>query len=86
MMGRRQVHFLVDAGSSHNFLDTTLAKELSYKITTTKPMYIEVASGHTMMCNQCCEDVSWNMQGENFQTNFFVVPMEGAEVVLGIPW
>lgn len=46
MVCNRQIHMLIAMGNSHNFLELTVAKTLACKITTTKLMYVDVASSH----------------------------------------
>lgn len=49
---------LIDLGSSHNFLDAKVAKELAVPLTSTKKVMMEVDRGHTLECFQYCENLN----------------------------
>nr|GEV25664.1 hypothetical protein [Tanacetum cinerariifolium] len=61
-MGNRQLHILVDSGSTHNFIDVKLAKKLQCVIKDIPPLSVGVAEGRQLKCNQMCSGFQWAMQ------------------------
>jgi len=45
-----------------------------------------VGNGEELQCNQVCMDVSVYIQKHNFMVDFHVLPIRGADVVLGVQW
>ncbi|XP_015161375.1 uncharacterized protein [Solanum tuberosum] len=58
---KRTLHILIDPGSSHNFMDEELAKELRCDIQIVKPHAINVADGHDRQTNEICKAFSWEL-------------------------
>ncbi|OMO52671.1 Retrotransposon gag protein [Corchorus olitorius] len=80
------VMMLVDSGSTHNFLDTTLAKRLGCTIQTIKGLDVQVANGKTLRCQEVCSQLHWEVQGLSQQSDVFLVSLLGCDMVLGIEW
>ncbi|GJW61762.1 ty3-gypsy retrotransposon protein [Tanacetum coccineum] len=81
-----QVHVLIDNGSTHNFVQPSLIEQLKLPITPTKPFKVYIGSGATLLCDHVCAQVTLTLQGFTITVDLFVLPMQGAEVVLGIQW
>lgn len=82
----RVVYILVDSGSTHNFLDVNLAKELGCNIETISAQAITVADGNNIPCNQVCKGLEWTMSNNKFITEAMLIPLGGCDMVLGIQW
>nr|GEX59048.1 hypothetical protein [Tanacetum cinerariifolium] len=67
-IGNRQLHILVDSGSTHNFIDVKLANKLQCVIKDIPPLSVGVAGGRQLKCNQMCSGFQWAMQGHWFTT------------------
>jgi hypothetical protein len=80
------VCILIDSGSTHNFLNTTLALKLQLQLTTIKPMIVQAANGEKMVCKSMCKGLEWKMQGISFQTDVYIIDLSNFEMVLGIQW
>jgi hypothetical protein len=80
------VCILIDSGSTHNFLNTTLALKLQFQLTTIKPMIVQAANGEKMVCKSMCRGLRWKMQGISFQTDVYIIDLSNCEMVLGIQW
>ena len=50
MVHNHPVHILIDSGSTHNFLDLGLAKELGCELEHINPQSITVANGNHIPC------------------------------------
>ncbi|KAI3756929.1 hypothetical protein L6452_04461 [Arctium lappa] len=81
-----EVHVLIDNGSTHNFVQPSLIEQLKLPITPTKPFQVSIGSGATLLCDHVCAQVNLTLQGLTINVDLFVLPMQGAEVVLGIQW
>ncbi|MCI22095.1 hypothetical protein A2U01_0043270, partial [Trifolium medium] len=85
-IAKQQVTILVDSGSTHNFVQDRVAKFLGLPITPApQPFRVMVGNGDTLDCATQCVGVQFNIQGNHFTSDFFVLPLGGAEVVLGVP-
>jgi len=78
------VCILIDSGSTHNFLNTTLALKLQFQLTAIKPMIVQAANGEKMVCKSMCRELRWKMQGISFQTDVYIIELSNCEMLLGI--
>ena len=76
---------MVDSGSSHNFLDYTVAKRLSSELLVIEGFQVTVVNGDVVMAQEVCKGLKWELQGLTLQTDFYVLPLQGCDIVLGIP-
>ena len=83
---KRPLHILIDSGSTHNFLDTEIAKKLGCKIEKIGPMRVDVANGSSVACVAVCKGLFWTLQGSNFTTDVLLLPLGSCDMVLGIQW
>ena len=77
---------LVDSGSTHNFIDQTVAKRLKCKTQSTIGLSVTVANGDVLRSQETCKDVKWETQGLVQTTVFLVLPLRGCDLVLGVQW
>ncbi|KAJ0575909.1 putative nucleotidyltransferase, Ribonuclease H [Helianthus annuus] len=78
------VTVLVDCGSTHNILQPRIASTLGLPTTPLPPFAVMVGNGQHIYCQGHCPDVPLQLQKAAFQIPFFVFPVQGADVVLGI--
>lgn len=82
-----QLTILVDSGNTHNFIQTRVAKFLGLHTSPAPhPFKVMVGNGSVLTCSTQCANVTFSVQGHSFTTDFFLLPLGGAEVVLGVPW
>ena len=77
---------LIDSGSTHNFLQPRLAQFLRLKTQPTNPLNVLVGNGSVLKCDQVCHDISLLLQDHHFLVTFHLLPISGADAVLGIEW
>lgn len=77
---------LVDGGSTHNFIPKHVAVHLSLAIPTSLNFHVMIESGDTMSCVGMCSEVPLLLDGHQFVVDLFVLPICGADVVLGAQW
>ncbi|XP_016467122.2 uncharacterized protein LOC107789765 [Nicotiana tabacum] len=89
IMGRlkdKTVMVLLDSGSSHNFVNDALAIKIGLQLVPGKKFDVMVASGERLTSMRRCKQVCLNLQGNSFRTDFYLLPLEGYDVVLGTQW
>ncbi|CAH9112200.1 unnamed protein product [Cuscuta europaea] len=82
----RQVLILIDSGSTHNFISTSLVEELGIKEEGVSTFGVEIENGDVIRCNKICRDVSVTLPGLKITQDYFPFSLGGADVVLGIKW
>lgn len=82
----QKIHILVDSGNTHNFTDAITTQKLDCQMSSNPPMIVIVADGNKIQSNQMCARLVWKIQGQAFQIDFLILPLEGCQMVLGIQW
>lgn len=85
-IGPHRVVILVDGGSSHNFIQTRIARFLNLSTSPTTPLRVMVGNGHTLDCDTLSPQVSLTIQTHPFTLDLFHLPLCGADIVLGVQW
>jgi len=80
------VTVLIDSGSSHNILQPRIAHHLHLPITPSPPLSVMVGNGAFIQCQGICPLLNISLQTSTFTIHFYLLPIEGADVVLGIEW
>lgn len=83
---KMRLNVLIDLGSTHNFLDLAVAKQLGCPIQITDMQKVLVANGEKMDCTSMAKKFGWLMQEKNFEARVFLMPLKGCELILGIEW
>ena len=74
---------LIDSGSTHNFIDIALWKELQLPISTKDCFEVKVANGAILKTKGACFAVQIKIQGSCFGVDLNVLSLGGCDVVLG---
>lgn len=82
----RELGFLIDTGSIHNFVDPMMVQELQLKGLSVDLFEVTVAGGEEMAGVHCCTRVRLNIQGQESETDFLVIPLVDAQIFLGTVW
>ncbi|XP_070017897.1 uncharacterized protein [Nicotiana sylvestris] len=82
---KKPLLILIDTGSTHNFINSGLVKQLRCPATTTCSQIVAAANGSGMKVDKVCR-LSWLLQGAEFEANFMLLPLANYDVVLGIEW
>ena len=85
-IGNHYIKVLVDSGSTHNFIKEKVAQQLGLTITPSNEFKVYIGNGDFLLCNNSCVDVKLWLQDHVFSVNLFILPIQGAELVLGIQW
>ena len=74
---------LLDSGSTHNFLSEHFANLLGLRPINTKQFKVTVASGDKLPSRGKCIGVQLKMGSFTTKADFFILPLELYEVVMG---
>jgi len=80
------VLLLVDGGSTHNFIQQALVTQLGLPCRDTTPLKVMVGNGQHLECTSFCEAITIYIQATPFMVDLYVLPIVGANVVLGVQW
>ncbi|KAL0444686.1 UNVERIFIED_CONTAM: hypothetical protein Slati_2191300 [Sesamum latifolium] len=80
------VKVLVDSGSSHNILQPRLPHFLQLAVQALPTFSIFVGNGASIPCSGLCPAVPIAIQQQSFCIPFYLLPIHGADVVLGVEW
>jgi hypothetical protein len=89
LLGTIQGHdmlILVDLGSSHNFLSTTLASKLLGVSQLHEPLIVKVANRTPMSCGTHILQADWEVQGAKFKSDFKILSLQNFDLILGYDW
>lgn len=78
--------FLIDFGSTNNFLDVHIARNLGCKVDSMGPMRVDVANGSSINYDAICKGLLWVLQGIHFKIDPYILPLGSCDMVLGIQW
>ncbi|XP_058784061.1 uncharacterized protein LOC131658827 [Vicia villosa] len=80
------VMVLVDTGSTHNILQPRIAQHLNLPTNSIPNFSVMVGNGSHIQCQGICNNVQITLQDKPFHLPFYLLPIEGADVVLGMAW
>jgi len=80
------VSILIDGGSTHNFVHHRVVMSVRLTTTTTPPLRVTISNGDELQCQQTCPNVEVTIQQHPFVIDFHVLPIYGADLVLGVQW
>lgn len=86
LIHHQQLVILVDGGSTHNFIQTRMARFLALPSSPTTPLRVMVGNGNTLECDTISPQVPLQIQGNSFTLNLLHLPLCGADLVLGVQW
>uniref|UniRef100_A0A0A8ZXJ2 Reverse transcriptase domain-containing protein n=1 Tax=Arundo donax TaxID=35708 RepID=A0A0A8ZXJ2_ARUDO len=85
-MGATVLRALVDSGSTYSFLATDTAARLGLPIAARPGLHVGVANGEWVLCIGICEHARVRIGAEDFDIDFYIIPLNGYEMVLGCQW
>ncbi|XP_058782994.1 uncharacterized protein LOC131657638 [Vicia villosa] len=85
-IGKQQVSVLIDGGSTNNFIQDRLVKQLGLELQPTDAFNVLVGNGEELPCGYLCRQLPILLGPNEFFVDFFVLPISGAELVLGVQW
>ncbi|RRT61768.1 hypothetical protein B296_00027163 [Ensete ventricosum] len=82
---QQSVIILIDADSTH-FMSNKVATHLMLQKEYYNRFEVKVANGQILKCNQKCPWVKLILQEQDVVADFFLLPPDGFDIVLGIDW
>ncbi|CAM8940485.1 unnamed protein product [Rhodiola kirilowii] len=80
------VIILIDTGSTHNFLQMRVAKHAKLAIEPSKHLNVTIGNGDELLCEGLCKEVPLLLDQTSFKIDFHLLPIYGADAVLGAQW
>jgi hypothetical protein len=77
---------LVDFGSTHSFISTEATCDLHLELVFHPSLQVTVANGDKVASTGICHNIKFFIDMEAFIMDFFVIPLVGYEMVLGVQW
>ncbi|KAF7823703.1 Retrotransposable element Tf2 [Senna tora] len=84
--GGQSVQILIDNGSTHNFVKSSIAEKLKLPLEEIKPFRVQMGSGVYLECQYRCAGMEIIIQNHVFMVDLFVLDLKGSDVVLGVQW
>jgi hypothetical protein len=81
-----RVLVLVDSGSSHKIIQPRIATFLNLPIQPLSSFTVMVGNGEHLHCTGICNDIPVLINDHTFHTSLYVLPIQGADMVLGVQW
>lgn len=85
-IGWLSVVILVDSGSSHSFLDSSVARLLPGVSQLPTSVQVQVADGSKLQCTQEIQSAECSVQGYSFHSTLKVVPLGSYDMIIGMDW
>ena len=85
-MKGRLLTILIDSQSTHNFLSEGMVDRLKLPSCKVGRFDVTVANGEKLMSGGRCQGVQLEMQGNDIVSDFYLLPLEGFDAVLGAQW
>ncbi|KAD6454212.1 hypothetical protein E3N88_08918 [Mikania micrantha] len=82
----KYVQVLLDGGTTHCFVQTRIANFLNFAIEVSEPFSVLVGSGERLPCSGLARAVELLIQGHSIVVDFYVLPLQGWDMVLGVSW
>ncbi|CAL5377841.1 unnamed protein product [Camellia sinensis] len=85
-VGQHQITLLIDSGSTHNFLNSKVARKLGVSTNSAGRFEVVVANGEKISSSGRCKGICTIIQGVRITEDYFLLPLEGCDAVLGAQW
>ena len=79
------VHVLIDSGRTHNFIKPSIVEFLGLSMQSISSFRVYIGNGDFLVSRFSCPEVPLMMQDQLFTMDFYVLPIEGPDV-LGYQW
>ncbi|KAG6400710.1 hypothetical protein SASPL_137552 [Salvia splendens] len=80
------VSILIDGGSTHNFIQPTVAEKLSLPVNAISPFRVFAGDGASLKCAFTCLNTPVTLQGHQFEIDLFILQVKDPDIILGVQW
>lgn len=74
-VGKKELHILIDTGSTHNFLNVATGQSLDCNHTPVSPVKVTAANGSLLTC-----------EAQFYTTDVLLIELDTYDMVLGVQW
>ncbi|XP_042515336.1 uncharacterized protein LOC122089704 [Macadamia integrifolia] len=85
-LGQKGATFLIDSGSTHNFLNTHIANKMGLVPNGEGEFEVAVANGEKLRSSGRCKGMNMTLQGIPIVVDLYLLLLEGYDAVLGAQW
>lgn len=85
-IAKERVLVQIDSGASHNFISTRLLQKLQLQIDPTLPYWSKVGGGQWIKTSGVCGKLKLQLQQLTFKEDFYVLSLDGEDIILGKEW
>lgn len=71
----QEILILLDSGSSHSFISTSIAAQIKRPRTDNSPITVRIVDGGLLNCSQQFTDCDWWVQGRSFQIDLRIIKL-----------
>lgn len=82
----KMIVLLLDTGSTHNFMDYSALQKTQLPLTSQAQLSVKIANGQTLFSAGHCTNVSLQIQGNTYLSDFYILTLGWCDLVLGIEW
>ncbi|RZS28232.1 hypothetical protein BHM03_00061801 [Ensete ventricosum] len=86
LLKQQPITVLIDTGSTNNFMNSKVAVRMALLIEDCNILDVKVTDEQILKCDRRCLRVKLLLQDQEIIANFFLLPLDDYEVVLGIEW
>ncbi|RZR81941.1 hypothetical protein BHM03_00008251 [Ensete ventricosum] len=84
LLKQQPITVLINTGSTNNFMNNKVAVRMALPIEDCSRFDVKVANGRILKCDRRCLRVKLLLQDQEIIADFFLLPLDDYEVVLGI--
>jgi len=85
-LGTTPIRILLDSGSTHTFISTTVAARCHHLLPLDPPIQVKVANGQLLSCSHYVPAAVWSIQGLEFTNDLKVLDLPSYDMILGVDW
>ncbi|KAI4323674.1 hypothetical protein L6164_023262 [Bauhinia variegata] len=82
----KKVLILIDSGSTHNFVSEQVVDELNLPTEPISPFGVQIGNRDIIKCRRICRQVDVYLPGLKITQDYYLFPIGGADLILGIKW
>ncbi|RWV89963.1 hypothetical protein BHE74_00024635 [Ensete ventricosum] len=86
LLKQQPITILIDTGSTNNFMNSKVVARMALHIEDCSRFGVTIADGQILKCDRRCPRVKLLWQDQEIIADFFILPLDDYEVVLGIEW
>ncbi|RWW44537.1 hypothetical protein BHE74_00049696 [Ensete ventricosum] len=86
LLKQQPITVLINTGSTNKFLNSKVATHLALQIEGCNKFVVKVANGRILNYDQRCPRVKLLIEDQEMVADFFLLPIDDYEAVLGIKW